>query len=441
MSAHVMCLTSSGGIPLFSRQKGDSDTMTFSKIASLNGVHMFLKSQDIALLNTDLPDTTVAWKEYEQCIILIAMASGVTKYVLDKFLDSTFGAMVLFTGIDEIRNTKNIERLKKDMRLCSPIIDRLMDCLDVGDRISTKTDIVNMTECIISSENHLLQTCLEGFMECLESMYGCVLVHGCVVAATEGWWSLDPLERKLLTIAITMDSICTTRDIPVFLPRKSPNVAFRLVSITLINHVEVLALCGPKPEPTEIERFAVQFWKSNMDALCASEQCYPRNLPASVSLDSETLGFLLANYKVEKFVLGRNSQCAKNRVTGSHRLDILRTFYHQAVETFALSVDGEDGNDERATASDWRFTGAKETYLCSEYHKCHAVKHGDHILCVLYTSVIPTHTMRLISQKILKMMFSDKQVHCLKVQLGQVVFVTNGNRSTWRVLYPRGPWR
>jgi len=32
------------------------------------------------------------------------------------------------------------------------------------------------------------------------------------------------LERKLLTIAITSENICTARDIPVFLPCKSPNV-------------------------------------------------------------------------------------------------------------------------------------------------------------------------------------------------------------------------
>lgn len=67
-------------------------------------------------------------------------------------------------------------------------------------------------------------------------------------------------------------------------------MAFRLVSITLINHVQVLALCGPNPELTEIERFAVQCWKNNMDVLCSVEQYYPRNLPASVSLDNETLG-------------------------------------------------------------------------------------------------------------------------------------------------------
>ncbi|XP_076239326.1 fuzzy planar cell polarity protein-like protein [Calliopsis andreniformis] len=405
MVAHIMCLTSSGGIPLFSRQRGEGDTMTFSKIASLNGIHMFLKSQDIELLNTDLPDTTVLWKEFEQSIILIVIASGTTKYVLDKFLDAIFGAMILFVGIEELQNTRNIEKLKRDMRLCSPIIDSFLQCLDVGDGISLKIDIVNMTECIICQENNLLQTCLEGYMECLDSIYGCILIHGCLAVATEGWWNLHPIERKLLITAITAECICTARDIPVFLPYKSPNVAFRLVSITLINYIEVLALCGPTPELTEIERLAVQCWKSSIDALHGAEQCYPRNLPATISLDLETLGFLLVNYKVQKFVLGRNTQYAKSRINGSHRLDILRTFYHQAVETFILPSGFEDGTNNQ----DWKFIGTKEIYLCSEYHKCHSIKHGDHILCILYSSVIPTYTMRLISQKILKTLLGDKQ--------------------------------
>ncbi|XP_053980466.1 protein fuzzy homolog isoform X1 [Hylaeus volcanicus] len=404
MVAHVMCLTSSGGIPLFSRQKGEGDSMTFSKIASLNGVHMFLKSQDIKLLCTDLPDTTIMWKEFERSITLIAIANGTTKYILNKFLDAIFGAMILFVGIDEIKSAKNIEKLKKDMRLCSPIVDNLLQCLDAGDGISLKTDIVNMTECIMCDENNLLQTCLEGYVECLDSIYGCILIHGCLAVATEGWWSLHPIERKLLIIAVTVEGVCTTRDIPVFLPYKSPNVAFRLVSVALINHIEVLALCGPNPELSEIERFAVQCWKSSIDALHSAEQCYPRNLPMSINLDSETLGFLLANYKVQKFVLGRNTQYTKNRASGSHRLDILRTFYHQAVETFISSPASEGGTNTDSS----EFVGAKEIYLCSEYHKCHAVKYGDHILCILYASVVPTHTMRLICQKILKMLLVDK---------------------------------
>ncbi|XP_003492221.1 protein fuzzy homolog isoform X1 [Bombus vosnesenskii] len=405
MVAHVMCLTSTGGIPLFSRQKGEGDTMTFSKIASLYGIHMFLKSQNIKLLNTNLPDTTIMWKEFEQSITLIVIASGTTKSVLDKFLNAVFGAMILFVGIEELKNTKNIEKLKKDMRLCSPIVDSLLQCLDVGDGICSKTDIINMTECIMCQENNLFQTCLEGYMECLDSIYGCILVHGCLAVATEGWWNLSPIERKLLITAVNTEDTYSTRDIPVFLPYKSPNVAFRLVSITLINQVEVLALCGPNPSLSEIERFAIQCWKNSIDALHNAEQCYPRNLPTSVNLDSETLGFLLANYKVQKFILGKNMQYAKNRVSGSHRLDILRTFYHQAVETYILSSESEcDTTDDN-----WKFVGVKETYLCSEYHKCYAVKHGDHILCILCASTVPTHTVRLVCQKILKTLLIDKQ--------------------------------
>lgn len=115
--------------------------------------------------------------------------------------------------------------------------------------------------------------------------------------------------------------------------------------------------------------------------------------------------FLLANYKVQKFILSKNTQYAKNRISGSHRLDILRTFYHQAVETFILSSESCD----EISDNNWQFVGAKETYLCSEYHKCYAVKQGDHILCILYASVVPTHTMRLICQKVLKTLLVDKQ--------------------------------
>ncbi|XP_076655755.1 fuzzy planar cell polarity protein-like protein isoform X2 [Halictus rubicundus] len=370
MVAHVMCLTSSGGIPLFSRQKGEGDPMTFSKIASLN-----------------------------------VIANGTTKYILNEFLDAVFGAMILFVGIDELKSAKNIEKLKKDMRSCSPLVDNLLQCLDAGDGISLKIDIINMTECIMCLENNVLQTCLEGYMECLDSMYGCILIHGCLAVATEGWWSLNPIERKLLITVVAIESVCTTRDIPVFLPYKSPNVAFRLVSVTLINHIEVLALCGPNPELLEVERLAVQCWKNSIDTLNSVELYYPRNLPISINLDSEVLGFLLVNYKVQKFVLCKNDRYAKTRISISHRLDILKTFYHQAVETFILSsVTEDEGNKDHGN-----FISVKEIYLCSEYHKCHAVKQSDHILCILYASVVPTNTMRLICQKILKMLLMDKQ--------------------------------
>lgn len=51
-----------------------------------------------------------------------------------------------------------------------------------------------------------------------------------------------------------------------------------------------------------------------------------------------------------------------------------------------------------------------ETYWCSEFHKCHALKINDNILCVLYNSAVPTHALNAITEKSFKQLISDKQV-------------------------------
>lgn len=405
MTSYVMGFTSSGGIPLFSRKRGEGEALSFSKMASFNGVHMFLKSHNIELIDTETPDTILKWKEFEETVLIIVMASGTTKIILNKFLDAIFNAMVLVVGIDDIKNPRSIERLKRDLRVCNPIIDRLLECLDTGDKTCMKIDSVDMTSCNIYSENHLLQVCLDSYMELLDSMYGCVLIHGCLAVATENWWHLDPIERKLLILAITLENNCIVKDLPVFLPNKSPSVAFRLVSVSLGNHVEVLSLCGPTPSLIEIERLAVQTWRSNIDVLKDVEQIFSRNFFTGITLEPGILGFFLANYKVGKFILTRNPQQAKNRTSGNQRLESLRTFYHHAVEIFLMDENFENDGEKKKNSS---FEESKETYWCSEHHKCHAFKEGDNIFCVLYPSNIPAHTMRLITQKTLKAILAEK---------------------------------
>jgi hypothetical protein len=52
-------------------------------------------------------------------------------------------------------------------------------------------------------------------------------------------------------------------------------------------------------------------------------------------------------------------------------------------------------NSEGAAAYEQPSTSAAlETYWCSEYHKCHALRRGATLLCVLYASAVPIHTMR-----------------------------------------------
>lgn len=52
-----------------------------------------------------------------------------------------------------------------------------------------------------------------------------LLVRGSVAVATAAWWALDPIERQLLVLLLcTGGEHCIGRDVPVFLPVKSPQV-------------------------------------------------------------------------------------------------------------------------------------------------------------------------------------------------------------------------
>lgn len=86
--------------------------------------------------------------------------------------------------------------------------------------------------------------------------------------------------------------------------------------------------------------------------------------------------------------MSRNVQQASKR-TGTHRLDILRTFFHQAVDIVEEELQQSkfyDANTENIKTS--------EQFWSADYHKCHSLIQDDHILCVLYISAIQTHTMR-----------------------------------------------
>lgn len=112
---------------------------------------------------------------------------------------------------------------------------------------------------------------------------------------------------------------------------------------------------------------------------------------------------------------------------GFHRLDILRTFYYQAVMGALVPDNWENVSTSSNKREQSRKTDKKEernvkktnktectvnteTYWCSEYHKCHAMLVEDNVLCVLYNSTIPTYSMRFITPKVLKTLVTDKQL-------------------------------
>lgn len=100
-----------------------------------------------------------------------------------------------------------------------------------------------------------------------------------------------------------------------------------------------------------------------------------------------------------------HQQTAKKQGGNSHRLNILRTFFYRSVMLTLIS-----NSDERDGAEEEQDLSTVETYWCSEYHKCHAMKFNDNVLCVLYSSVVPTHAMSFMSEKIFKQLTMDKQI-------------------------------
>lgn len=56
-------------------------------------------------------------------------------------------------------------------------------------------------------------------------MFGCILICERIAVATQSWWSLHPVEMQLLSILATSESTSNSKDIPVYLPFKSPDVS------------------------------------------------------------------------------------------------------------------------------------------------------------------------------------------------------------------------
>ncbi|EEB11608.1 conserved hypothetical protein [Pediculus humanus corporis] len=254
MVAQVFCLTSSGGFPLFVRKKGDDQSLSFSYIASLNGVHMFAKSQDVLLEDTVSDENVICWKEYHESLILIGMSSTSTSAGLKEFLDLVFDAIVMCLGIDELINIKNPERLKRELRVTYKLIDKLLENLESNEKLQSKIDSVeivsngclnNFVETILCQENQALQNCLESFLETLESHFGCMTIYGRVAVATPSWWKLTSNEKILLSVFINaLNESTYSSDVPIFLPQTSPSVPFRLVTIHLLTGVEISMLCA-----------------------------------------------------------------------------------------------------------------------------------------------------------------------------------------------------
>lgn len=69
-----------------------------------------------------------------------------------------------------------------------------------------------------------MQIVLDSFVECVDTMFGCVLICERIAVATQSWWTLHPVEKQLMSFLALSENSTTSKDIPVYLPYKSPDV-------------------------------------------------------------------------------------------------------------------------------------------------------------------------------------------------------------------------
>lgn len=359
---------------------------------------MFCKNQGAQLISTEFDDGLIVWKEFQN-IMVIGIARDMTEIVLTELIELTFHAMVLGVGVEELRNLQNIDRLKRDLKQSLIVIDSLMEAVD--------NDLLMYNDSVLAPENMELSIKLREYADVTKSPYVCLLVKQKIACGTEGWWlDLDVVDRKLL---IVLNSVLNTlpKETPVFLPIKAPTIAYRFIAIALTQHLTICMLCGPDPPYMELETITQQFWSPEINLLAAAEKIYPRNFPEDIPLNDEILGLMLVNEKTRRYMLSKNHQ-AKNFASSGHRLDILRTFFHQAIvpvrQTLAIDINsiGAEGSENDETFRN------SEQFWCSEYHKSHAVIDGDNVLCVLYSASVTTGTMQQTSKKLLEQLLVDK---------------------------------
>lgn len=331
----------------------------------------------------------IIWQEFES-LLFIGISTNLTEKVLRSLIGKSFQAMVLHVGINEIKNIRNVDRFKRDLKgSYFQSIEKLMEFAE--------TDLLDFNESILCYEAGAIQEKLNAFSEQTFSPYCFVLSRNRLICATEGFYDLHVSDRKLLILLLTQSS-ALQKDFPIFLPNKSPTIAYRLISLPLIQGISVGLICGVKPSYNELEVLSQDFWQDHYELLVSAEVGNPRNFPPSIELDSTIMGFLLINKLHKKYVISKNIQQVVGK-RSSHRMDILRAFFHQ-------SVDSDDFKNSSLYEAD--SVKVTEQYYTSDYHKCHASISDESILCVLYLSSIPTHTMRFITQELLDTLLAEK---------------------------------
>ncbi|KAK7488783.1 hypothetical protein BaRGS_00019918 [Batillaria attramentaria] len=378
--------------------------LPFPVIGSLNAVHMFAANQGASLRSTTTDDAKIVWKDFHDSLSLIVIMGNdqADDCHMTRLLDNVWSAMVLLFGQDELTNIKNLERFKRDIKVCFQLVDRLLEQAS----LTSFSDVTQAVDIVLTPDNQALQNFLEAFVEAADSPYGCLMVAGRVAVATQKWWNLSATELVLLELLVAAMTPCASRDVPIYLPQGSPTVPHRLLTFQLMRGVEACVICGPTPSLSDLQSEVPRFWRPAVDLLKSAYSVTPRNFPPSIPMDQNILGFLLVNNETSRCLNSVYVNSGDGRgeaLNAGRKREILRSYYKKVIGTyFSSPVEGsETGPSEYSHAP-------TDTYIVCDGYKCYAQCSGPHQMFILFSSAIPTYAMRSVTSKTLNTFTKDR---------------------------------
>ncbi|XP_076304323.1 fuzzy planar cell polarity protein-like protein isoform X2 [Tachypleus tridentatus] len=418
MAAHLLALTADGGVPLFSRSIGDLKTLPFTHIGTLNAIHLYSRLRGGELQTAITVGSKILWRVFHNSVILILATSedATSDSHLFHLLDNIFAAMVMMVGVDSLQNIRNVDHLKRELRICFFLVDHLLQQLDQD--MATVSDLTGTVDCLLCTESPTLQNYLTAFVNLANTSYGCLMVRGKVAVATKKWWSLAGQEMALLSVFVNTYPKTTSREVSIYLPNSCPMVCNKLVTLQLTQGVEVCVLCGPVPSLNQLEEEGSKLWKGAYQLLKSVSSLHPHNFPSSIVIDRNILGFILIHREHQSSLcsvqpLEGDTIKLKDRkcVSLRRRQEILRALYKLAVGIyFPAPEDVNDGANVKNTEDKTSHGkhSSQELYICTEHHKCYVLQSELHQLYILFSVTVPTYAMRSVAHRTMKILTRNK---------------------------------
>ncbi|GIY86426.1 protein fuzzy homolog [Caerostris darwini] len=419
--AFLAVLTADGGVPLFTRTSGEvTSKLPFAAVGSLNGVHMFTRLRNGELKRAVTPEEKIIWREYHKRLVLILITKNdaCSDCHMSNLLDNIFAGMAMLIGLDQLLKPGEVMKLQKALVICHPLVDCFLKQLDKEK--GNIGDLTRTTDCLLTTDTHLLQDCLNQFLDVADSLYGCLLIKGKVAVASKEWWLLTNQEQNLIYFYVNSLPKVLSRDILIYLPTSSPQNSNRLITLNLLRDVEMCVLCSSEPPLSLLEEEAPKIWKCCFDALKVVTSLHPRNFPISIELDPNIICLLLINTETSQSLCSSvqlSSFASRSKSASAPDLFrqqmALRTLYKLVVGTYFKNKDSEmdkklqaDNTCSSFDYGDIDFGNCQplEYYIYLEENKCYVISEQPYQLYICYNTEIPNYALRSISHKTLKLL-------------------------------------